>query len=398
MNLARKLILFMALFSAILIAASGNVHGAYIVAFTGAAAAVPWSAYSHRLCFAGVLNMLDLARSNSVGLARECIEESAGAIPEMQLFPAEQLGVGSAGQNILAYETLVRVGYPSATFRDMGGGLAASKSVTRIDKFECFPFGSRIQAAKTLADAYARGGPAGYFAFEAFGVAQVTMFTIAQQIYYGRSLGNGKGFPGLHNFTAFGSTYTDPITGKTYPVHLNAGGTTANTGSSVYGIKFSTDPVNKPDGVQLEFGGGSVFDLPEPMMIDLPNPNGDGTIVRYYAAELNGFAGLMIPNNHCVRRIGNITLDAGAGLTDSLLADFWAAWPQNIKPDVIMMSQRSQKMLQKSRTVTLFGNGTVAPNQPLIAPLPTEYMGCPIHVTDAISDTEAIEVAAAPDE
>jgi len=398
MNFARKSILFLALFSAFVLAAKGNVHGAYLIAFTGAAAAVPWSAYSLCFRFPGVITMIDLARANAPAIAREVIEEHAGAIPEMQLFPAEQLGVGVNGQNILKYETLVRIGYPSATFRDMGAGLNPSHSTTRIDTFECFPFGSRVQCPKTIADAYARGGPAGYFAFEASGVAKVTMFTIAQQIYYGRSLGNGKGFPGLHNFTAYGSTFTDPVTGKTYPIYLNAGGTTANTGSSVYGIKFSSDPINAPDGVQLEFGGGSVFDLPEPMLVDLPNPNGDGTIVRSYASELNGFAGLMIPNNHCVRRIGNLTNDANCGLTDSLLADFWAAWPQNVKPDVIMMSQRSQKQLQKSRTVTLFGQGISTPNQPVIAPLPTEYMGARIIVTDAIMDTEAIEVSAAPEE
>jgi hypothetical protein len=62
------------------------------------------------------------------------------------------------------------------------------------------------------------------------------------------------------------------------------------------------------------------------------------------------------------------------------------------------MSANQRYLLQISRTVTLQGSGSTRPNQPLVAPVPTEYDGIPIYATDAIGDTDAIEVAAAAEE
>lgn len=394
MKIQHQLTFFLGLVAAFLLAACGQPHQAFIVAFVALAAAMPWSAYNP--CFFGIngtITMLDLAKANAGDAARAVIEEHAGAIPEFGLFPAEQLPVGE-----IKYDTLVRTGFPSAGFHAMGAGLVNSKSTTRLQTFECFPFGGRVQAAKHVADNWKRGGAAGYFAFEASGIGKAALFNLAKQIYYGRSGGDGQGFPGLRNFTAFGTTFTDPLTGKVYKLCLNANGTTANTAGSVYGVKFSTDPVNAPDGVQLEFGAGSVFDLAEPIIQDVTDPNDVTKMLRVYASVLEGFAGLMISNNHCVRRICNLTEDSGSGLTDSLLAVFMQQWPSGTKPDAIFMSARSRRQLQQSRTVTLFGQGTGRPNQATLAPLPTEYDGVPIIQTDAIADTDAIEVAALPDE
>ena len=56
------------------------------------------------------------------------------------------------------------------------------------------------------------------------------------------------------------------------------------------------------------------------------------------------------------------------------------------------MSRRSRRQLQQSRTVTLFGQAGARLKGDIgtIAPVPTEYDGIPIMVTDAISDAEAI--------
>jgi hypothetical protein len=344
----------------------------------------------------GVITTLELAKLNCGDTTRGFVEEHAGAIPEMMRFPAEQLGPGE-----WKYETLIRNGYPVADFHDIGQGHQNSKSTWKSEIFECYPFGGRVEVNKLLADNNKRGGAAGLFAAEASGIALSGMFRIAQQIYYGRGGASNKGFPGLKNFTAFGTTYTDPLTGKVYSLNINGStGATAGTGSSVYFIKFNSQPAGQiPDGVTLTYGTGSVFALEDPIIETITDPNDSTRKIRVYASDLQGFAGLIIPTQHSVRRIGNLSSDSNKGLTWTLMDTAWQSWPQGIKPDAIMMSARSQKQLQDDSTVVnnvTPGGRTAA--QPTKAALPTEFNGVPIVVTDAISDTEAIEVAAASEE
>lgn len=334
----------------------------------------------------GTLNMLDLARANSSEVVVPLIEEAVTAHPELQHFPANQLGAGE-----LSYQSLVRTGYPSAGFHDMGAGHTPSKSTTKLQRFEVFPFGGRVQAPKHVADNWKRGGASGYFSFEALGIMKAAMFAICRQIWYGRAA-DGKGFPGLKNFTAFGTSVTDPISGKTYLKCINAGGTTANTGSSCYLVKFGED------AIELQFGTGSVFDLPEPRIADYQDPNDSAKTIEGYVSVLQGFAGLQTANIHSVVRIANLTNDSGKGMTDAKLALALKQFPQGHRPDAIFMSADQRYLLQISRTVALMGQGNQRPDQPTVAPLPTEYDGIPIYATDAIGDTDAIEVAALAEE
>lgn len=334
-----------------------------------------------------MISMLDLAKANTSDVVRPLVEETVGAFPELSTLPANQLGVGE-----LRYQCLIRNGFPTAAFRDVGAGLASSQSSTKLVSFETFPVGARVQAAKTIADQWKRGGAAGYFAFEAKGVMKSSMFLLAKQIWYGRGGADGKGFPGLKNFTPFGATATDPITGKVYAVTHNAGGTTANTGSSCYLV------VGAPDSVELQFGTGSVFDLGEPIIQDITDPNDAAKILRVYASELEGWAGLQTLNIHGVRRITNLTDDNGKGMSDAKLALALSSFPPGIRPTGIYMSQHQRYLLQISRTVVLQASGKQRTDQEAVAPVPTEYDGIPIHATDAIGDTDAIEVAAAAEE
>lgn len=390
-----KSVLFLGLLCAFVLAAAGQYHAAVLTALITPAAATPLSLYSSgHFALNGMITSLELARLNCGEAVRGFVEESAGEIPEFNLFPAEQLGAGE-----LKYETLIRTGYPTAGFHDMGGGHTVTKSSWKNEIFECYPFGGMIQAIKHVADNNKRGGAAGLFAAEAAGMTKSSMFAIAQQIYGGRVVG-AKGFPGLKNFTAFGTTFTDPLTGKIYSLCINGStGATANTGSSVYMIKFNRAGEGQlPDGVTLTYGTGSVFTMEDPTIETMVDPNDSAKKVRVYTSDLQGFAGLIIPNQHSVRRITNLSSDSGKGLTDTLLGSAWEAWPQGIKPDVILMSARSRRQLQVARSVVLNGSGTTRPNQPAEAPVPTDYNGCPIVATDAIPDTDAIEVAAASEE
>lgn len=335
---------------------------------------------------AGSLNLLDLSKANSSDVVAPLIEEAVGDQPEMTVIAANQLGAGE-----LSYQTLTRDGYPSASFHDVGGGLAPSKSKTRLERFECFPFGGRVEAAKHTADNWKRGGAAGYFAFEALGIMKAAMFAMAKQIWYGRAT-DSKGFPGLKNFTAYGTTVTDPLTGKVYPLAINAGGTTANTASSCYLV------VSNADNVELQLGSGSPFELPAPRIGDMDDPNDANKKIEAYISVLQGWAGLQTPNLHCVRRIFNLTNDSGKGMTDAKLALALKSFPQGRRPTAIFMSADQRYLLQISRTVVLQAQGTTRTDQPALAPMPTEYEGIPIYATDAIGDTDAIESAALSEE
>lgn len=345
-------------------------------------------AFSGGMSFAavGMITLLDVSKANSSDVVAPLIEEAVGSYPEINTFAANQLDPGET-----SYQTLVRTGYPSAAFHNVGEGLTPSKSTTRMERFECFPFGGRVQAAKHIADIWKRGGAAGYFAYEALGIMKASIFSMAKQLWYGRAT-DSKGFPGLKNFTAFGTTVADPLTGKVYPLAINAGGTTANTASSCYLV------VSGADNVEIQFGNGSPFELPEPRIADYVDPNDSTKTIEGYVSVLQGWAGLQTPNVHCVRRILNLTNDSGKGMTDALLARALKSFPSGVRPTGIYMSPDQRYLLQISRTVVLQAQGTQRTNQPNVAPLPTEYDGIPIYATDAIGDTDSIETVALSEE
>jgi len=358
----------------------------FLLPFLGAAINSPGTFALCTIGLAGTISMLDLSKANSNDVVGPIIEEAVGVYPEMTTLAANQLGAGE-----LSYQSLIRSGYPTAGFHDMGGGLSSSKSSTRMERFEVFPFGGRVEAPKHIADNWKRGGAAGYFAWEALGMMKASFFAMAKQIWYGRAT-DSKGFPGLKNFTAFGTTVVDPLTSKVYPMCINAGGTTAGTASSCYLV------VTGENQVEIQSGLGSPFDLPEPRIGDMVDPNDADKKIEAYISVLQGFAGLATPNVHCVRRICNLTNDDGKGMSDALLAKAIKSFPAGVRPTAIYMSSDQQYLLQISRTVVLQGQGNTRPDQPKVAPLPTEYAGIPIYPTDAIGDADAIEVAALSEE
>jgi hypothetical protein len=116
-----------------------------------------------------------------------------------------------------------------------------------------------------------------------------------------------------------------------------------------------------------------------------------GTSYEAWVAAMTGWFGLQIGNENAVRRICNLTAQSGKGLTDSLLASLLGTFPVGYRPDALFMSRRSRTQLQIARTVVLQGQGTNRPNQPVVAPIPTEYEGIPIIASDSILNTDAIE-------
>lgn len=318
------------------------------------------------------LNFLDLAKANSSDVIGGLIEENVNEAPELAVFDSEDM----QEPGVLSYETLHRTSLPTVAFAAAGSGFDASKSEMKLVRHECFRFGGRVECAKHIADNWRRGGAAGYQAHEANGIMRAAMQHIGKQIFYGVS-NDGLGFPGLKAFTPFGGSYTH-----------NAVGTTANTASSVYFVKFGEQFTRLMIGRARN--GNGIFDLPDFQEGDITDAN--SKLMRAYISELSSYVGLQIASPFSVLRIANITADSTKTCTDALINAAKQLMPANWRPDACFMSKRSRYQLQTSRTVTLSGTGTLRPDQPLLAPVPTtDADGVPIIVTDSILNTDAVE-------
>lgn len=323
------------------------------------------------LALGATVNFLDLVKANSNEIVGELVEENVISAPELQFFDAEDLE--QPGQ--LNYETLHRTGFPTVSFAAAGVAFTPSKSTIDLKAHECFRVGGRIEAARHIADNWRRGGAAGYQAFEASGVMKQAFIYIGRQIWDGRSF-DGQGFPGIKAFTPLGGLYT-----------YNATGTTSNTASSVYFVKYGLPNCRLIAGRARQATG--LWDLPDFRIGDMKDASSNN--MEAYIAELSSYIGLQIAQEFSVARIANLTEDSGKTLTDAKLQNALQLLPAGFVPDRIFMSRRSCTQLQNSRTVTLFGTGETRPNQENIAQRPTSFNGIPITETDSIQITDAIE-------
>jgi len=318
--------------------------------------------------------LLDIAKANGTDAVVGLIEENLKLTPELDIFPFRTIRGNT-------YSTWSRTGYTGGAFRMANEGQVGGKSTYKRSLVETFIFGGPMVVDRAVADAYEDGADA-WLAHEASGFWLGSAQKLASQIWYGRAI-DTKGFPGLRELLPLGT-----LSPNGEPSVINATGTTANTASSVYAIKFGDQAVTLVGGNNKAWEVGEWRD----QIVSAPVEGGGTGDMDAYVAASSAWIGLQTVDRNSVRRIANITADVGKGLTDALLAQLLASFPANMLPDAIFMTRRSRSQLQASRTVVLQGQGTNRPDQPNIAPLPTQYDGVPIIVTDALLNTEAIEV------
>jgi hypothetical protein len=302
-----------------------------------------------------VPTLLDIAIRNGSDAVAGLIDETVKAHPEI---------VSGAARTIkgLNYKTRVRTGLPKgSSFRNANEGVAPKKSTVINRLVETFIFEPRWECDKAVADG-AEDGAEAYVAEEGEAQMEGALQDLCDQFYYGTGTGgNAKGFPGL--LAALDSGMV-----------VDAGGTTATTGSSVWAIRWGQK------NVIWVWGNNGALDL-RPVRIETLR---DGSLNPYdgYVQSLLARPGLQVGSKYSIGRIKKLTADSGKGLTDDLISDLLSLFPAGMKPDVLVMSRRSLKQLQQSRTAT---NPTGAP-----APFPQDAFGVPISLTDAIVDTEAL--------
>lgn len=309
--------------------------------------------------------LLDIAKLSGIDAVVGLVEEVINFYPEL----SGRSDTGVALPNVGAsrtikgtqYKTLIRTAIPTVGFRNANEGSTAQKSTYENRLVETFIMNPIWKCDKAVADANEDGAEA-FIALEASAIMQGAMKALAEQFYYGRAK-DAKGHPGI-------------IDSVDSSMVIDAGGTTDNTASSVWAVKFG------PKDVQWVYGQNGSLDLSPARIESIVDPNDNTKSFTGYVQELFAYPGVQCLSKYSVGRIKKLTQDSGKGLTDALLYSLINAFPSGVRPDVIFMTRRSREQWRKSRTAT---NATGAP-----APIPTEFEGIPVAATDALSNTEAL--------
>jgi len=324
--------------------------------------------------------LLDIAKLNGSDKIVGLVEENLSYAPELSIVPGRTIRGTS-------YKTVSRDTYPGVGFRAANGGVGYTKSTFLNRLFECFIFSANVRVDVAVSRAH-EDGPDAYRALESSGVMKQALIDIGSQFFYGTA-SDSLGFPGLKTFH---DAFNTELTARSVTnLVIDAGGTTAATGSSVYGVKFGDQ------GIQFIFGNDSGLSLGEwfQQMVN------DGTAGQDYLADvasMNAWIGLQAANPYCVGRLKDATSDAGKGVTDSLLEDLLALYPVGYTPDAWFMTRRSRRQLQQSRSVVVTSGVPQRTNaaagasggRDIVSPIPTEACGIPIIVTDSLTNVEVL--------
>jgi hypothetical protein len=300
-------------------------------------------------------SLLDIAIANGSDMTVGLIEETIKAVPEVRMGAARTI----KGLN---YKTLVRTALPTVGFRAANLGATVSKGIYENRQFEAFMFNPRWECDKMVADGY-EDGAAAFIAMEAQGIMEAAFQTLGKQFYYGAAQGgDALGNPGVLAMYDAANMVID------------AGGTTASTGSSVWALRFG------PRDIQWIWGNEGQLQLSPLQEMRILDANGNP--YTGYVQEIAARPGLQMTRKYAAGRIKKITADVGHTLTDAMISQLLALFPTGLVPDCLIMTRRSLQQLQQSRTAV---NPTGAP-----APIPQEAFGVPIFPTDSILNTEAL--------
>jgi hypothetical protein len=313
-----------------------------------------------------VVNLLDIAKLNDSDKVVGLIEEVLTFAPEVEALPARTIRGTS-------YKIVTRSSYPGVGFRSANEGVPLTKSEYTDRLIQAYILDAQIRADKAVADAYEDGSEA-WKAIEATGVMRQAMIELGSQIIYGTTV-DSKGFPGLQEMVA---ALGSPV--------IDAGGTTASTGSSVYGINTGVQ------GVQLIFGSDSTFTLGEWSEQQVDDSVTAANKFTAYVAGLTAWVGMQVGNKYSVGRLKDATTETNFTVTDAKLAQLLAEYPVGYRPNLWLMNRRSAYQLQSARSATSITNSSVkaATGADVFAPVPTESNGIPIVITDSITSIEAL--------
>jgi len=273
------------------------------------------------------------------------------------------LPIGDTSDGSETHKYNVYTGEPVVGFRALNAGRDYDHSIDTVNTVACkiLDFSWRVDYA--AANAW-RQGAEDLIAREGARHLAAALFALEKQCIYGTvSPGDSAGFSGFLNNTNLDALADDMC--------ISAGGSTVSEQSSVYGFLtgFNDCRLVTPMDQGVTLGETIVTEA-----------NDTNHPVYYTPASL--YIGFQMGGKYSVGRLSNVsTTTDSKPLSDDLMSDLLELFP--VDPHHWLMNRKRRKDLQSGRTAT---NATGAE-----APRPTEYEGIPITVTEAITNTEAVE-------
>ena len=306
------------------------------------------------------MTLADLLKINDCALEPWEISDLVQAVPLLAVLP-----VATTDGN--SYKYLKETGAVTVGFREVNVGRDYSASADTLVTATLKLIDASFRVDKALADQY-KNGPAAHVAREAARHLRASLFLLEQQIIYGT--GNAAtGFAGLAENAAYDAAGDTMV--------LDAAGTTAGTGSSVWLMHAPGDL----RGIHFIVGEDGRINIDETITQEVDDSAG-AHYTAYYTPIL-GWAGLAVGGAYSAARICNLTEDAGKGLTDALIYRAIETFPVDRQNGlIIVMNRRSRRQLRASRTAT---NATGA-----AAPIPDSVEGIPIITVESISNVETL--------
>jgi hypothetical protein len=310
--------------------------------------------------------MLDLAKKTGSDAVVGLVTANEGLYPEVGILPSRQIS-GTT------FTTILRTSYPTAAFRDVNEGAEPRKSAYENKLVQCKFLDLPLEVDEAVVGAD-DGNIASMQTLEADGAMKGVLRTIGKQVWYGSGTnGDTKGFPGA-------------VQVVNSNLVVDATGTTESTCSSVWLVVPGTQ------NGQFIFGGGNILSMPSWTKQRITRSSKE---LMAWITNISGWVGFQWFNSYCVGRIKKLTEDSGKGLTDSLVADLIAKFPDDVSLSGarLFMTRRSARQLQKSRTPTSAsdsGARRTATGVEIAAPWPVESNGIPITITSGILNTETL--------
>lgn len=306
---------------------------------------------------------LDILKLNAASDGAQLIEVNKLVAPELTLLP----GFTIPG---MSFTTVLRTSIPEGEFTDIGAGAAPGASQFANAKVDCYQYKNPVEETNDRASKNRRG-LAAFLALTLSGAYRGAIQKFGRTLYYGANAtfgGGAKACPGLLDMYDRDN------------MEVDATGTTDDTASSVWFIKRG----DMADGnVNFVFGNNEgLTNFPEWLKaMIVPDPvNAPTKKTLGWQNELATAIGVQLMDKSAVVRIKKLTNEAGKGMTDKLGQLALEKYPVGVTPDFCLMTKRTRRQLQQSRTT---------PENPR-PPLPTDVEGIPIYVTDSLSNVEKL--------
>lgn len=296
------------------------------------------------------VTLLDIAKATGTDAVVGLIEETMLVTPEISVIPARTI-------KGMRYKTKVLTDLPSVAFRSANEGVSATKGTIENRLVSCFYMSPRWEGDLAVLEEHEDGAKAA-MAEEAVMHVSAAMITLSKQLWYGTA-NDAKGYPGVVDSLLASHT-------------VDAGG--PDTKSSVFALKLG------PQACQMIWGLDGELRLSEPRRETLRDDNNKP--FEGLSQTFENFApGFAVHNTKAIGRIKNLSDDSNT-LDDDMMSNLLEKFPTAFRPDAFFMTRRSASQLRKSRTATNVSG------QP--APIPMDFDGIPIYISEAISNAETV--------